>query len=255
MEGVLAISYIYIFVVGVCIASFINVVVYRVPLKISVAKGRSFCPHCHHALSALDLVPIFGYLFLRRKCRYCNEAISIRYPLVELCGGVLAILCFYRFGFDIMTTLSFGVLMIMMSIALIDHDTMTIPNGLLICLFPLAIVIGWLHPEITWMSRTIGFIVISLPMWGLNAIIPNCFGGGDIKMMAVCGLMLGWVNTLVAMFIGILLCGSIATVMIVRRKVDRKMHIAFGPYLAIGVSIALLFGETILKSYFALFGL
>lgn len=249
------ISYVYLFVVGVCIASFINVVVYRVPLHISVAKGRSFCPTCHHSLNALDLVPVFSYLFLRGKCRYCKEPISIRYPIVELIGGLLAVLCFHHYGFDWMTLLSFVVFMILLSITLIDFDTMTIPNGLLLFLIPLVIVIALLNSQIDWISRIIGFFIVSLPMYLLDCIIPGCFGGGDIKMMAVCGIMLGWVNTLVAMFIGILLCGIVASFLLLRKKANCKMHIAFGPYLAFGVVAAMLYGEPLLRSYFALFGL
>lgn len=249
------ISYVYLFVVGVCVASFINVVVYRVPLHISVAKGRSFCPTCHHSLKALDLVPVFSYLFLKGKCRYCQAPISIRYPIVELMGGLLAVLCFYHFGFDWMTLLSFCVFMILLSITLIDFDTMTIPNGLLLALIPLVIVIALLNPQIDWFSRIIGFFIVSLPMYLLDCAIPNCFGGGDIKMMAVCGVLLGWVNTLVAMFISVLICGLIACILLLRKQADRKMHIAFGPYLALGVGAAMLYGEPLLRSYFALFGL
>ena len=106
-----------------------------------------------------------------------------------------------------------------------------------------------------WFSRIIGFFIVSLPMYLLDCAIPNCFGGGDIKMMAVCGVLLGWVNTLVAMFIGVLICGLIACILLLRKQADRKMHIAFGPYLAFGVGAAMLYGEPLLRSYFALFGL
>lgn len=255
MKGIMIISYVYLFVVGVCVASFINVVVYRVPLHISVAKGRSFCPSCHHSLKALDLIPVFSYLLLRGKCRYCQAAISVRYPFVELIGGLLAVLCFHHYGFDWMTILSFVIFMILLSIALIDFDTMTIPNGLLLFLLPLAIVIAVLNPQIDWISRSIGFFIVSLPMYLLDYIIPDCFGGGDIKMMAVCGIMLGWINTLVAMFIGIMTCGIAASVLLLQKKADRKMHIAFGPYLAFGVGAALLYGDPLLRSYLTLFGL
>lgn len=255
MESIWLIAYIYTFIVGICVASFVNVVVYRVPIGISVAKGRSFCPKCNHSLHALDLIPIVGYLLLGRKCRYCKEPISIRYPLVELIGGLLSVLCLYRYGFDMMTIYSFLVIIILLCITLIDIDTMTIPNGLLLWL---CVIIGMLciaYPDLSLMDRMIGFFVVSAPMFALDLIIPDCFGGGDIKLMAVSGILLGWVNTLLAMFIGVILGGLVAIYLLLSKKVARQMHIAFGPYLAIGIACSLLYGQSILDAYFSLFGM
>ena len=120
------------FILGSCIASFINVLIYRIPRDLDFVNGRSFCPSCHNTLKPYDMIPVFSWLFLKGKCRFCKEPISPRYPLIELCGGLLAMLCFYRYGFTWMTLVSFVLAMILLTITMIDFDTMTIPNSLVI---------------------------------------------------------------------------------------------------------------------------
>ena len=93
--------YLYIFIFGCVIGSFFNVVIYRVPNKLSVSKGYSFCPACHHRLFPKDLVPVFSWLFLRGKCAYCGAPIAARYPFVELLGGFAFLLSFNRYGISL----------------------------------------------------------------------------------------------------------------------------------------------------------
>lgn len=254
MNSVLIFLYVYMFIIGCCIASFINVVIYRVPLGISIAKGRSFCPECHHQLHAIDLIPIISYLFLGGKCRYCKSPIPVRDTIIELFGGLLGMLCFYRFSFDVMTLLSFIFAMILLAISMIDNDTMTIPNGLVIACLIVAIASVFIT-DVSIMSRIIGFFIVSVPMILLNLIIPDSFGGGDIKLISVCGLLLGWKSLLVGMFIAIVIAGVYASYLLISRSVDKKGHIAFGPYICFGVFISLLYGQQILNAYLGLFGL
>lgn len=254
MEAILILIYVYAFVVGMCIASFMNVVIYRVPLNISVAKGRSFCPSCKHSLNALDLIPIFSYLFLGGKCRYCHAKIPVRDTLLEILGGCLAMVCFYRYGFEWMTLISFALSMVLMAISMIDLDTMIIPDRLNVCVLMIAILSMFLL-DVPMMDRVIGALAVSVPMFLLNFLIPDCFGGGDIKLLAACGLMLGWKKLLVGMFIAVLLAGVVAVYLMITKKVDRKGHMAFGPYICIGMFVSLLYGYEILGMYLSLFGL
>lgn len=254
MEAILIFLYIYAFIIGCCIASFINVVIYRVPLGISVAKGRSFCPSCHHQLHAVDLVPIFSYLFLGGRCRYCKSPIPIRDTLLECLGGFLGMFCFYRFGFDFMTLFAFAFLMVLQAIAMIDLDTMEIPDGLNICI----VIIGLLSlfvMDIDLVSRIIGIFVLSVPLIILNFMIPDAFGGGDIKLLAACGFLLGWQRLLVGMFIAVMVAGVYAFYLLISHKVERNGHIAFGPYICFGMFLALFYGQEILYWYLGLFGL
>lgn len=254
MDSIMIIMYIYAFIIGVCVASFINVVVYRVPLHIGFVKGRSFCPTCQNTLKIYDMIPVFSWLILRGKCRFCKEPISMRYPVVELFGGLLAMIIFQRYGFDWNTILVFIFTMGLLAITLIDFDTMEIPNGLIIFCVICAIINILINPGINMLQSFIGFFIISVPMLAINYIVNDSFGGGDIKLMAVCGFMLGWQNILLAMFIGILLAGSYASVLMATKKIDKESHIAFGPYLCIGIFISLMYGELIIQSYLSLFG-
>lgn len=247
------ILYLYIFVIGIVIGSFLNVVIYRVPKELSFVKGRSFCPHCQAPIKGYHNVPVFSYLWLRGKCADCGEPISIRYPLVELFAGLMAILIFAVYGFSFQWLVVFSAGAILICITLIDFDTMTIPNGLVLALMAPALLSFFFFPQLGILSRVIGIVVISLPMLILVLFIPDAFGGGDIKLMAVAGFMLGWGNTLLAAFIGLLLGGAVAVSLLARKTKDK--HMAFGPYLCIGIMTALLFGDIIIQWYFSLFGL
>lgn len=254
MENIYIVFCIYSFVIGICIASFLNVVIWRVPQGISIAKGRSYCPTCNHMLKWYDLFPIFSYLFLKGKCRYCGAKIPKRDTLLELFGGLIGIFCFYKYQFSFDTIVVFSIFMILLAITMIDFDTMTIPNGLNIALIVPSVLFAFLHPEISWIGRILGIIAISLPMYILTLIIPDCFGGGDIKLIAVSGLMLGWQNTILAGFISILFAGIYAIYLLCTKRVQKGAHIAFGPYICIGIVISLLYGSSIIQAYTSLFG-
>ncbi len=247
------ILYLYVFVVGIVIGSFLNVVIYRVPLAISVAKGRSFCPNCQAPIKGYHNIPVFSYLWLRGKCADCGQPISIRYPLVELFTGLLALLILAVYGFSFQWLVVFSAGAILICITMIDFDTMIIPNGLVLALMAPALVSFFFFPELGLLSRVIGIVAISLPMLLLTLFIPDAFGGGDIKLMAVAGFMLGWGDTLLAAFIGILLGGAVAVYLLLKKTTAK--HMAFGPYLCIGIMTALLFGDIIIRSYLNLFGL
>lgn len=245
--------YLYIFVIGCVIGSFLNVIIYRVPKEISFAKGRSFCPDCQAQIKGIHNVPVFSYLWLRGKCAYCGEKISIRYPLVELFTGLLAVFIFWRYGLSFQWAVVFIVGSILICITMIDFDTLTIPNGLVIALMGPALLCFFVFPEVGILSRVIGIFAVSLPMLILTLFIGDAFGGGDIKLMAVAGFMLGWGNTVLATFIGLVLGGIVAVFLLARKTADK--HMAFGPYLCVGIMTSLLFGDIIIRWYLNLFGL
>ena len=207
MDALLLLLYLYAFLIGICITSFLNVVIWRLPQGLSFVKGRSYCPSCHHKLQWYDLFPVFSYLFLKGKCRYCGNKISARETVLEFLGGCIGMFCFYTYGFSWDTVLVFAVFMILFTITMIDFDTMTIPNGLVIALVAPVIVCAVLEPQISISSRVIGMASVSGFMLLMTLAIPDCFGGGDMKLMFVCGFMLGWINTLLAGFIGLLAGG------------------------------------------------
>lgn len=253
VELIQFILYLYVFIIGIVIGSFLNVIIYRIPREISFAKGRSFCPHCNAQIKGYHNIPIFSYFWLKARCTDCGEPISIRYPLVELCTGIMAVLIFAVYGFSFQWLVVFTAGAILICITMIDFDTMIIPNELVLALMAPALLSFFFFPQVGILSRVIGIFIISLPMLVLALFIPDAFGGGDIKLMAVAGFMLGWGNTLLAAFIGLLLGGAVAVALLVRKTKDK--HMAFGPYLCIGIMTALLFGDIIIQWYFSLFGL
>ena len=146
-----------VFMMGACVGSFYNVITMRVPIKESFTKGRSHCPKCGHQLSALDLVPFFSFLFLRGKCRYCKEKISIRYPIMELVGGLSALFCVWQLSFTWNALLAFYLLSVLITLSVIDQETMEIPDGFHIAILLAGVASFFAGPPVGLVSRIIGF--------------------------------------------------------------------------------------------------
>ena len=242
---------VYVFILGTCIGSFANVVIYRVPRGLNFAMGRSYCPCCRKILKFYDMIPIISWILLKGKCRFCHYRISWRYPCIELIGGIFAIICFYKYGISIMMIISFVFAMILLCVAVIDLDTMIIPNGFIFCIVFLAFI-SLFFINMPMMERILGVFIWSFPMYCLNIFVSNCFGGGDIKLISACGFLLGWKLLCVGMFIAIILGGSYASYLLLCKKVDKGEHIAFGPYISIGMFVSLLYGYDLLYWYFSL---
>lgn len=182
------------FLLGAALFSFMNVVAWRLPRGMDPLKGRSVCPQCGHTLGAPDLVPVFSWLFLRGRCRHCGAHIPVRYLLVELLGGVLALGCTWRygaayalpgglFGMSWAALLALAVCGILLSVSLIDAETQTIPDRLNLALAVCGAVSVLLSPA-DWLPHVIGAFCVSVPMFLLCLVIDGAFGGGDIKLMA-----------------------------------------------------------------------
>jgi leader peptidase (prepilin peptidase)/N-methyltransferase len=246
------------------------VLVYRIPRKLDFVRGRSFCPNCEHQLRALDLIPIVSYLALGRKCRYCHAPISPRYMLIELVGGILAACSWAAFMHDppllrangaffgdnapmLAAVLYFLALCVLLVVTRIDAETMEIPDGLNIALLVCGILTIFVAPEVSLVGRFIGLFCISVPLLVITLIIPNAFGGGDVKLMAAAGFLLGWQGALVATFIGILIGGAWGVYLLASGKKGAKGHFAFGPALCAGITVALFFGNPLITWYLGFF--
>ncbi len=245
--------YFIIFFIGACIGSFLNVVCWRTAKGISFAKGRSHCPGCNHELSALDLIPFFSYIFLRGKCRYCKERISPRYPLMELACGLLFVHTVLVFDFKLHTLAVLLFISLLVCVTMTDFDTMEIPNGYIIALIIPAVASIFTDPDVKILSRVIGFFALSVPIFLLCLIIPGAFGGGDIKLLAAIGFFLGWKLLLCGMFIALII-GSVAGLCLkYAKKIKKKEHIPFGPYICIGMYISMFYGEKLIGAYLSLY--
>ncbi len=249
------IVYAYSFIVGAVIGSFLNVVIYRLPNGNFFGSSRSFCPNCKETIKAYDLIPIVSYLILGGKCRSCGAKISYRYPLVEAFTGLMAVLSVIIFLPGLTALLVFAVVAVLIAITMIDFDTMEIPNELVFALIPPALCCIFAFPEVSILSRVIGFFAVSLPLLVITLIIPSAFGGGDIKLIAVCGFLLGVQNVLLAFFIAVITGGAYAAYLMLTKQKSKGSHIAFGPYICLGVTVALFFGNEIVWWYLSMFGL
>ena len=216
------------FLMGACVFSFLNVVVYRLPRGESVVRGRSHCPNCKRTLTPRELIPCLSYLLQGRRCLGCRKRISRRYFWVEILGGVYFVYCGYYFGCGASGLLSlkglwaFAYLGLLVIISLIDWDTRIIYDRLQIGIGVLGLTALGLFPEHTLGDRRLGAVVIALPMLLLALLIEGAFGGGDIMRMAVSGFLLGWRAIIAAMFLGLLTGGSYAICLMSLKKLERK---------------------------------
>lgn len=244
--------YPYIFIIGMIIASFGLLCAYRIPREESIIKGRSHCDYCGHELRWYDLIPVISYIATRGKCRYCGHELSLIYPLYEVMGGILIVLCFMCYGVDIKTFTSFVIIMILEVIALIDYRTMDIYNSTQGALLVAGIIHRLAMGPFSLTSIMLSAVIVSGFMLIFNRIVNDTFGMGDIEMMAITGVFLSPSMNIMAMIIGIFASGIGYFIKRFIKK-DESSHLAFAPYLVFGIIVAMFYGEKILSWYLSLF--
>ena len=224
---------------GMCIASFVNVVIARLPKGMGVVKGRSLCPKCRHTLSFWDMLPLLSYFLLRGKCRYCHASIGIRDTINEILGGLWAIFCMLRYdGGEAILVFLLG--MVLLCISYVDFDTMLIPNRILVIFAILVIVLAETEPVLSLRERISGMLIVSGFMLMMNQLT-ECFGGGDIKLMFLAGYLLGGRGCVFAFLAATLAGGIYAIFLLLLKKANRKSYIPFGPFLSLGILIGFLY--------------
>lgn len=243
--------YIVIFLYGIIIGSFLNVCICRIPRKENIVSVRSHCMNCGYQLKWYDLFPLFSYLALGGRCRRCKTRISVQYPIVEALNGVLYLMVFIRFGMSIESLLYCLLFSALLTLSVIDFRTYEIPPG--INYFILAI--GLIRAAIDykqWVDYVIGFLSVSVFLYLLYRFSGGrAIGGGDVKLMAVCGLVIGWKLNILAFFLGCIF-GSV--IHLIRMKVTGQGHVlAMGPYLSAGIAVSVLFGNDFLEWYLHLY--
>ncbi len=241
------IPYILAFLYGIVIGSFLNVCIYRIPLGESIAKERSHCMSCGYQLRWYDLVPLFSWLCLGGKCRKCKASISPQYPIIEGANGLLYVLIFAVNGVNLVSILYCLMTSALLALSVIDFRTYEIPFGFNVFIAVLGVCRIALDMG-NWKDYVIGFFAVSAVLeLLLIASKGRAIGGGDVKLMAAAGLLLGWKLIILAFFIGCIL-GSV--IHIIRMKVSQADHVlAMGPYLAMGILIAALWGNPFLQWY------
>ena len=258
---------------GACIGSFLNVVIYRVPAGLSILYPPSRCPHCLRQLAPRDNIPVIGWFLIKGKCRYCHTRVSWRYPAVEALTAFLFWCVAAYFGTSIsISTLCFYALFLswLLALALIDIDTMTLPNSLT----QSGLVLGLIYQSSLIFANSgdrtslaghlifgIGGAVLGVWLLDIMRISGRFFlnkeamGGGDPKLAAMIGMWLGWQNILLTILIASAIGTLVGAIAILANNLGKQQPIPFGPFLAIGGAISLFFGNTILATYLNWFGL
>ena len=246
------IPYVTIFLFGIVVGSFLNVCIYRLPEGESIVKVPSHCMSCGAQLRWFDLVPLFSWLFLRGKCRRCKAAISVQYPIVEALNGVLWVFVFIVNGMNAMSIVCCLMTSALLALSVIDWRTFEIPFGMNVFLGILGVVAVILNRE-EWLSHVIGAVCVSGFLLILYLLSQGkAIGGGDIKLMAACGLILGWQRIILAFLLGCIF-GSV--IHLLRMKLSGEGRVlAMGPYLAAGIFLAALFGQQWIGWYLSLLG-
>lgn len=265
-------------VVGLCIGSFLNVVIHRLPRMLeqgwrtqcaelsgdvappvpryNLIVPRSQCPACGHRIGALENVPVFSYLFLRGHCLACNASISARYPIVEIITAALTVAAIVRFGATPAGLAASVFLWLLVALTFIDFDTQLLPDNLTLPLLwagLLANLVGAV-PTVTLRDAVIGAIAGYLVLWTIYWAFKlirgkEGMGYGDFKLLAALGAWLGWQMLPLIVLLSSVVGAAIGISLVAFKGRDHQIPLAFGPYLAIAGAIALFFGKPLVALY------
>lgn len=236
---------------GVIIGSFLNVCIYRVPKHESIVVVRSHCMSCGNQIKWYDLVPLVSFLVLRGKCRYCKAKLSWQYPAVEAMNGILYGIIVFLNGFNITSVLYCLCTSALIALSVIDWRTFEIPIAFNYYIGILGIIRLFTDLE-HWYNYVIGFFSVSVFLLILYiATKGRGIGGGDIKLMAVAGLLLGWKLIILSLGLGCILGSVIHVILMKVQNKDRVL--AFGPYLSLGIYISMIYGNQIIDWYLNMF--
>ena len=253
---------IYALILGLCFGSFANVAAYRIPRNESVLSPPSRCPQCGRRLVTTDLIPVVSWLLLRGKCRYCGERIAFRYPVTEAIGALL----FY--GMACYTGANIAVIplcllaFVLLSISLVDLETHEIPDSLIITgavAGILWIAAGAIFTRFDlmaphWADALLGAVAGAAPLFLIDRIAivllgKEGFGFGDVKLMLMVGLFLGWKLALIALLFAVIAGGAVGAALMAAKKLKKGSYMPFGPFLALGSIMSLWFGPAFLKLF------
>ena len=243
------------FIFGLCIGSFLNVCIYRLPVAKSIVHPRSMCPQCGRLIPFYDNIPVLSYLLLLGRCRQCRTSISFRYPLVELLTGLFAFITVLKFGVTLTSLVYFIFIAALLTITFIDIDHRIIPNVITLPGIVFFFAAGFLVPQITWKDALLGILagggslyLVAQAYYLLKKV--DGMGGGDVKLLAMIGALIGWQGVLFTIFFASLTGTLAGLAVMIKNRSTMKQKIPFGPFLAIGAICFLFFGQPIIRWYF-----
>ncbi|MCQ2969669.1 MAG: prepilin peptidase [Clostridium sp.] len=238
-------------IIGLCIGSFLNVCIYRIPREESIVFPASHCTVCSYELQKRDLIPVLSYIFLKGKCRECGTIIPIKYPLVEILNSLLYVLVYFSYGNSINFIKGCLLSSLLIVIAGIDLKTHYIYKSTtifgIVSSMVMIIITFLISGQIPWsniLGGILGALIIKAIVFSTGAM-----GEGDIDISLIIGLFLGIKGVILSLLIAFILGGIIASLILILKLKERKSEIAFGPYLAMGAIISLLYGTQIINWY------
>lgn len=260
------VTYVLAALFGVCVGSFLNVVIYRVPNEMSLAAPASHCPKCDYFLKWYDNVPVISYIILGGKCRKCREPISFRYTAVEISNmllWILAVALFWKTSIPL-ACIAAAASSIMICVFFIDLEHKLVFDRFVIMLGALGVAAVFFDPHYGWVSHLIGGAVGFASFYGIAWAFEKLrgkegLGGGDIKLTGACGLLLGWQRLLLSILIAAV-CASIVLLVLSGRKTgeedeEGEGEYPFAPFLTAGFALSMFFGNNIISAYLSLLGM
>ena len=242
-----------IFLLGLIIGSFLNVVIYRIPLKKSIIFPYSYCPYCETELPYYDLIPLISYFVNKGKCRYCNENISIQYPIVELLTALLFLLTFLKYGLNSEFIIFLLLISSLIIVSFIDFKHQIIPNEITFTFIPLGLILSLFFNHISFINSMLGLIIPAGVLLFIAFIYKKGMGIGDVKLIGMIGVFIGWKYALISIFIGALLGSIYGIFMMVTNNMIRKTQIPFCPFISTGAIIMILYGNNLINWYIKIF--
>ncbi len=244
-------------VFGALVGSYINMLVYRLPRELDTVRRRSFCPHCQHVLGVVDLVPLLSYLWFRGRCHYCQQAIGLRYFLVEFFLALSASWLWYEYsGRKNFMILGFVLLAVGVALILIDFEFQILPDSLTLGFLAFTLFMIFMRGytvsstlERTAVGLTSGAFMFALAWTASKILKQEAMGGGDIKWAAAMGAVLGFPRIVVGLFLGFLMGSLIAIFALAVLKKGRRDAIPFGPALVLGTWVAYFWGQNLWDWY------
>lgn len=243
-----------LFILGAVVGSFLNVCIHRIPREESIVFPSSRCPHCRHAIAWYDNIPLFSYIFLRGRCRSCQEAISGRYFLIEALTAVMALFTYWKFGISLAFFAAFLFVATLIVITFIDIEHQIIPHEIVLPGIPLFLLAAVFIMGIPLFDAFLG-IMIGIGSLYLIAVYyeqltgTEGMGGGDVNLMGMLGAFLGWKSLLFVLMTGAFTGAAVGIIMMINKGKTMKYAVPFGPFLSLGAVVYLFWGRAI-KNFF-----
>ena len=245
------------FTIGAVIGSFLNVCIYRIPAGESIVSPPSRCPRCLTQIRWYQNIPLLSYILIRGHCASCRAPIPLRYPLVEALTGVLFLLVFLRYGLHPVTLVFWLFAAALVAITFIDLDHQIIPDVISLPGIVVGFACSFVVPWVNWIDSLLGIAIgggsLYLVAVGYELLTKKeGMGFGDVKMLAMIGAFLGWKAIFPVIFLSSLAGTLVGVPLMLIKRADGKLAIPFGPFLALGALVMVLWGPLLLRWYFGL---